>query len=544
MQVFLRIVSALLFSACSLFAVCVSSTSPGCVHYEIWTSAGTDASTNSPTAAQIDWFQSDVWRMKVTPGYWDSRLSWYPRAWAYMDAYGVSSDAASAIPNYIAHDQYGQWLYIPWGCSNGRCAQYAGDVSNPGFRQWWIDRARAVLEHGYAGLWIDDVNLVMRVGYGDGSSAAPVDHATGKPMSEATWSAYMADFMTQIRQAFPGAELVHNSIWFSGAAPRGSDPSVQKEIKAANWVNMERGIDDSGLTGGTGVWSVRELFGFGDAVHSLGAHLVWWDYGAPTGYNVAAYYLLSDGQDGYAAATPFWSTPDLLNAELGPAHGARYDWRGLVRRDFDKGMVLLDLPGSATVTADLGGSYRDTSGNQMYSVTLAAKQGAVLLADAPAQVQAPKTTLEYINVCGATTGVWQADHSYSGGHCDTGLPYVDLSSVYAPCPEDMYRSKRTTNAGDSGFSYVLTDLKPGVAYHIRLDFAESVYGAGGRLFDVAINGDTFLKSFDVAAAAGGKNRAVKADYYWAYPDAAGNVTIRLTNVRNNAMLNGITVITW
>jgi hypothetical protein len=512
-----------------------------------------DQYTNAPTSSQQQWFQNNVWRMKVTPGYWDNKLTWYPNAWAYMDAYAISPN--SGLDQYVARDVNGNMLWIPWGCSGGRCAQYAGNIADAGFRDWWISMARGILAKGYKGLWLDDVNLEERTSDGNGNTVMPCDPATGVAMTKAAWENYMASYMAEIRQAFPGAEIVHNSIWYSGSMPRGSDPYVQREIRSANWVNLERGIDDTGLTGGDGTWSVNELFRFVDTVHSLGTNVLYWDYNAPTDYNVAAFYLTSSGKDGYAAAAPLWNLPDLLNLDLGNPKGQRYTWNGLWRRDFDRGAALVNPPGAATVNADLGGAYTDASGKDVFSVSLTAKQGAVLQGPLtpvvdplppPPPVQQPQQALrtsEHINVCGPATGAYNADTEFVGGHCDQNLGNIDISAVRYACPELLYQSKRTTNPGDKGFSYVITAMKPG-NYHIRLDFDETVYSAGGRIFNVTINGKPFLNNFDVAGRAGGKYRGVEVDYFWAQPDANGNITIALTNVRNNALLNGITIITW
>src|SRR5207244_5446572 len=53
-----------------------------------------------------------------------------------------------------------------------------------------------------------------------------------------------------------------------------SQPQIARQIKAADYVNMERGFNDSGLTGGTGIWSVFAMMRFIDNVHSYGSHVI------------------------------------------------------------------------------------------------------------------------------------------------------------------------------------------------------------------------------------------------------------------------------
>ena len=177
----------------------------------------------------------------------------------YDDAYAIypGSQMASQHPEWILKDAAGNNLYIPYGCSGGSCPQFAGDISNVEFRRNWIAEASAHIAHGYRGLFVDDVNLEQRTGNGQGQQVAPVDRSTGQPMSAASWRAYMAEFMAEIRAALPNAEIVHNALWFANSDAGTNDPSIRREIESANYVLLERGVNDSGLTGSlTYLWSV------------------------------------------------------------------------------------------------------------------------------------------------------------------------------------------------------------------------------------------------------------------------------------------------
>ena len=50
--------------------------------------------------------------------------------------------------------------------------------------------------------------------------------------------------MVQVRAALPGAEIVHNAMWFDGD----TDPDVARELHAADVVEIERGVKDGGIT--------------------------------------------------------------------------------------------------------------------------------------------------------------------------------------------------------------------------------------------------------------------------------------------------------
>lgn len=247
-------------------------------------------------------------------------------------------------------------------------------------RSWWISTVQAELANGYKGIWIDDVNLDWRTGDGSGNIVIPWDVRTNQLMTYSGWQSYIVGFVQAIRSAFPNVEIVHNSVWYSGGAQRDYNPYVIQQIQACDYINVERGIDDAGLTGGTGVWSVNAMLSYVDHVHSLGKHVVFDEYGFYGDYQTAGFFMISSEGDGLGnqAVTPnnWWSGYDV---QLGNALGARYTWNGLIRRDFQNGMVLINLPQSSTVTVSLPGTYQRDDGSIATSVTLGASQGAVLL---------------------------------------------------------------------------------------------------------------------------------------------------------------------
>src|SRR5437588_2283290 len=351
-----------------------------------------------------------MWRMLVWSPYFDSKTAWYPQGWLYQDAYAVyqSSQLALGHPDWILRDSSGNALYIPYGCSGGSCPQYAGDISNAAFRHNWIEEASAHLAHGYRGLFVDDVNMEERVGNGSGASVLPIGLG-GATITATAWRSYMAEFMSEIRAAFPGIEIVHNAIWYANSHAGPSDPSIRREIEAANYINLERGVNDSGLTGGTGPWSLQAFLSYVDSVHALGRG-VDMDGSSPEvpgmEYNLASYFLISTGNDavGSHGQTPsnWWPGFDV---NLGEASGIRHAWGNVLRRDFSGGIVLVNPPGAATQNISLPGPMRNVGGSTVTSVTLPAASGAVLrsvqgtpltasLSQAGGGLLATQTTLE------------------------------------------------------------------------------------------------------------------------------------------------------
>lgn len=356
----------------------------GVVHYAKPATSSFDRYSRRPSARRQAWMRAHYWRMRAYSPYFDSRTRWYANAWFYRDAYALYRGRRQARehPEWILRDGRGRRLYIPFDCERGSCPQYAADIGNPAFRAHWIAGARASLARGYTGVFIDDVNMELRVSYGTGRAVAPRDPRTGKPMTLAAWRRYMADFMAQIRRALPGAEIVHNALWFAGD----DDPQVRRQLLAADLIEIERGFEDAGLTGGDGRYGFGTLLGFIDRRHADGQGVIL-DGGARSAtqrmYGLASYFLVSSGRDALASGTggspdDWWS--EGYGADLGAAVSGRYrDAGGVWRRDFAKGVALLNEPGAPTRQVALPAGVRDLDGRPRSSVTLGPGTGAVLL---------------------------------------------------------------------------------------------------------------------------------------------------------------------
>jgi hypothetical protein len=356
----------------------------GAVHFLRSADSAFDRYTDSKNRSYGAFLRRHMWRMIVYSPYFNNKTRWYPNGWAYDDAYAIypGSDIAARHPEWILRDGEGRPLYIPFACSHGTCTQYAGDISNPAFRRRWIAEAGAKLRHGYRGLYIDDVNMALRVGNGQEEQVAPIDHATHQPMTPGAWRSYMARFMEQIRADLPHEEIVHNAIWFADSPTLAADPYIRREIKAANYIYLERGVNDSGLTGGSGPYSLSRFLSYIDVVHSLGeGAILGGDATDRQGseYSLASYFLISTGNDAVSSAgmTPvnWWSAFDV---NLGTALGPRRKWSGVLRRDFTGGISLVNEPEGERRTVDLPTTMRDLDGRNVKSVTLAPASGVVL----------------------------------------------------------------------------------------------------------------------------------------------------------------------
>lgn len=340
-----------------------------------------DRYTRNPSRAQQRFMRRHYWRMRAYSPYFDSRLSWFPDAWAYQDLYAIypGSKLARRRPEWILRDARGRKLYIPFACGGTRCSQYAADVGDKRFRRWWIRTAARKLRNGrYRGLFIDDVNMVRKVSDGAGTPVVPRDDRTRRPMSERRWRAYVAKFAADIRRAFRGREIVHNALWF---APR--DRFVHRQTRSADYVEYERGFNDGGLQRGNAPFGIDRFMRQIDWVHGRGRGVVLDGRArddAAREYGLAGLMLIATPRD--ALGNDPGSTPDDwwrgYDVTLGAPSSPRYRWYGLLRRDFTRGFVLLNEPGAPVRTVALPSPLRRAGGQRVSSVRLTAASAAVL----------------------------------------------------------------------------------------------------------------------------------------------------------------------
>ncbi|MEJ2139437.1 MAG: putative glycoside hydrolase [Gammaproteobacteria bacterium] len=334
--------------------------------------------------------RENYYRMQVYSPYFDKRLTWFPNAWEYEDAYKIKPDGDTVRkhPEWVLRDAAGNMLYIPYACKNGTCPQYAADFGNPEFRDHWIERLANNMQAGYIGIWVDDVNMLWRVSDGNGDHVKPIDPRTGKEMRLTDWQRYFAEFMEEVRQRFPDAEIAHNVIFWAEPAD-GNDEYLLRQALAADYINLERGVTaGKGLAGGDGKYGFKTFLAYIDWVHGLGRHVILDDDDSDSikdrNLELAFYFLINNGGDLIGAdgdrsrmnPDSFWSG---YRIGLGAALGERYMYEGLFRRDFECGMTLVNEPGQPTRSIDLGRPMTDLSGRSTRVVTLKAAEGEVLV---------------------------------------------------------------------------------------------------------------------------------------------------------------------
>lgn len=360
--------------------------SPGTVKFLQLASSAFDPHTRDPAPAEQAWMREHYYRMKVWSTYFDSRLAWFPNAWFHKNSYAIypNSTTMKMHPEWILRDSDGNMLYIPYACRQGECPQFAGDFGNPAFRTSWIEAAVETASRGYVGIWIDDVNLSWRVSDGQGRTVIPQDPRTGDQMTIDDYQRYFAEFMAQIRAALPDIAIAHNSLWFADS-PSFDNPYVARQIDSADFVNLERGATDKGLTGGTGRYGFETFLQFIDYVHSRDRHVILMDEAETPDereFALASWFLISNGGDIVSTENLSWSSPDNwwdgYELELGDSVGPRYAWNGLLRRDFTCGLVLVNPPEQPTRSATLLRDYRDLNDIAVKSLSVRNRSAVIL----------------------------------------------------------------------------------------------------------------------------------------------------------------------
>jgi len=356
-----------------------------------------DRYLTSSSEAERRWIASAYWRLRGYDPFFSraGALEWAGPTHVYADLYAIYRDVPehqrllAEHPEWVLRDEAGAPLFIPYDCDGTSCTQYAADVGNPAYRAWWISETKAVVAKGYAGVFVDDVNMDMRVSDGAGRDVAPIDPRTGAPMRSASWRRYVAAFTERIADELPaGAEIVHNAHWWV----EHDDPEVQRQIDSADIVELERGYNDEGIGGGGGRWGIARFMAHIDWLHARGKSVILEPYGldeAKLAYELAGYFLTREGED--AIASDYRADPtdfsDAWLTDLGAPVGRREMWRGLWRRRYARGLVLLNERGAQPRTVDLGAPHRALDGETREAVTLAGGSGTVLVRVPPGQPQ-------------------------------------------------------------------------------------------------------------------------------------------------------------
>jgi hypothetical protein len=130
----------------------------------------------------------------------------------------------------------------------------------------------------------------------------------------------------------------------------------------------------------------------------------------------------------------------------------------------------------------------------------------------------------------STGAIWSADAGFSGGYL-----YATGAAISGTTMSPVYQTVRYDS---KPFQYTFAVANG--TRTVTLHFAEVYHAsAGKRVFNVAINGQPALSSFDIVAAAGGSLKAL--DKSFTVDVTGGQIVIQFTTVTDAAMINAIDI---
>jgi hypothetical protein len=265
-------------------------------------------------------------------------LSWNPKSVFYDDSYAIypGSEQANWIlqnhSDWVLHSPSGKILYINYACNAGTCTQYAGNIANKAFVNYWLtgcgtgnrqtegnvanncdpggsNGAEGTMAEGFKGVMMDDFNIdiddtdgTTLDSNGNLANIAPLDTNTGTTMTADQWSQAWATFGQTVRAAFPSSIIIHNTPWTDGtngtlfsciiisaSCSNSNQPDLtafDSIVKSANYIMREGGAVDGGLssgfnnsTGNDWQFSYDTLQRYVDYIHNLGTNVIWLSYG-------------------------------------------------------------------------------------------------------------------------------------------------------------------------------------------------------------------------------------------------------------------------
>jgi hypothetical protein len=253
---------------------------------------------------------------------------------------------AAGIPTLSYHD-----AYTTWGPGNLNPTHRAEYVK-------WVEQDKAA---GYLGQFMDDVEWS-----GSGQHIAGSDEE-------------MAKLIEAVRKTLGPTGVLELNTQYADLWPRikAGDPYVARALAVTDQVDKEFGVNSS--SGIDTASEYAEYMRYVDALHAKGIHIDQADSTPGNEYELATYLLVNDGADftgAHLTPSEWWSGYD---ANLGDALGARErSASGLWKRRFTGGVVYTVEPGGATQTIRLGKLMHSAEWGDVETVTLKAREGAVL----------------------------------------------------------------------------------------------------------------------------------------------------------------------
>ncbi|MGI9329520.1 MAG: putative glycoside hydrolase [Gammaproteobacteria bacterium] len=296
-------------------------------------------------------------------------LGWFgrDRSMEQENQVGMHTDL-NELPAYassILRDTNGNRLYVDSGCTTSQCRNYADNLCSPAVRERRVQGMQEkLMQKDYRGFWLEHIHLAkpdgtLSTSNNRGEFVRPVDPDTNELMTNTQWNSCLTDWVEQVRDVFPAAELAHNSLWFVG-----QDEHARRQHLAADYIHLKQGFIDDRQVAGDGPYGFDSFLDYLDWAHSLGRTII---YGHDKSfmseqefnYALAAYFLVREGEDMFgindASRTAPGNWDSRLDLDLGLPLGPRKNNGGSYTRDFECGSVTVWGPperlGQITQTA-------------------------------------------------------------------------------------------------------------------------------------------------------------------------------------------------
>ena len=119
---------------------------------------------------------------------------------------------------------------------------------------------------------------------------------------------------------------------------------------------------------------------------------------------------------------------------------------------------------------------------------------------------------------------------------------IDVTGVKDPAPQEVYRTQRECDF----LPYDFPGLDPGVKYTVRIHFVDYKHDKPGERFIQVTAGGQREEKYDIAAEAGGKNKAVVKQFDGVSADANGTLSVTFSRVGESPdphiVVNGIEIL--
>jgi hypothetical protein len=196
---------------------------------------------------------------------------------AYLNTWSDTNVSYAAYQN----DSDGAPLYNPFASNERR----AMDLRDQDYRDGFVARCLEILNDSGDVVFFDDMNLSHSRMFKRADGSAPLMNldstAYYNGAGGAGYYGLLGDFYnyvtTTVRASKPNAKFIGNPVWTDISGARWTDPRWANVMSRMDWVIIEHGAEDTGLTSGatsTSGFALRSQNTYIDQLHAVGTGLI------------------------------------------------------------------------------------------------------------------------------------------------------------------------------------------------------------------------------------------------------------------------------